>query len=216
MPGRSWRATGLGGHRCKRKTPFMKEHNDINADTGHRPGTTACAVLYLDFDGVLHHEDVRRRKKRGVYFGADATAHGKHHGHDHTLHEHAPLLSELLAPYPQVRIVLSTTWTQWRGYEHARRRLPPELAERCIGSTYHSRMNLERFRALPRGQQICADVARRQPSAWLALDDDSVGWPEWCRDKLIRTDDALGIGAPHVREELANKFAATFGRDAGI
>lgn len=30
---------------------------------------TGAKVLYLDFDGVLHHKDVWRHPRRGLYFG---------------------------------------------------------------------------------------------------------------------------------------------------
>ncbi|MFZ2327391.1 MAG: HAD domain-containing protein [Rhodoferax sp.] len=91
-------------------------------------------MLYLDFDGVLHHEDICLNTKRGLYFGSNAQTHGARHDHTHRLFEHALLLAKLLEPHPNVQIVLSTSWVRWRGYEHVRDRLPAELARRCVGA----------------------------------------------------------------------------------
>ncbi len=63
--------------------------------SGDRPD-----ILYLDYDGVLHPEDVWRHPKRGIHFGSA--------GAGHRLFEHAGLLDEVLRPYPQVRVVLYT------------------------------------------------------------------------------------------------------------
>jgi hypothetical protein len=68
-------------------------------------------------------------------------------------------------------------------------------------------MDAELFRAAPRGMQIWADVLRRQPEAWLALDDDWLHWPTWCRDQLVRTDEILGIAEPAVLARLREKLA---------
>ena len=50
------------------------------------------------------------------------------------------------------------------------------------------------------------DVLRRKPADWMALDDDYLHWPTWCREQLVRTDEALGISAPHVLDELKTKL----------
>jgi hypothetical protein len=67
------------------------------------PARTGGRVLYLDFDGVLHPEDVWRRPGWGPYVASPP---------GHQLFEHADLLVELLAPYPDLRIVLSTSWVR--------------------------------------------------------------------------------------------------------
>lgn len=57
-------------------------------------------ILYLDYDGVLHPEDVYRHPRRGIYFGQT--------GAGHALFENCDVLIQVLAPYPEVRIALST------------------------------------------------------------------------------------------------------------
>jgi hypothetical protein len=123
------------------------------------------------------------------------------------LFEHAALLARCMAPYPALRIVLSTSWVRvFRGVQKAARRLPPELRARVVGATFHSRMDPRWFRSQPR-VQVWGDVCRRQPEAWLALDDDDAGWPDVCRDHLVRTDPVLGISAPSVLAELRARLA---------
>jgi hypothetical protein len=150
-------------------------------------------VLYLDYDGVLHHENVLRHPRRGIYLGAPP---------EFTLFQHAALLEALLQPYPAVRIVLSTSWVRVLGYSRTRKRLPSGLRERVIGATYHSRMNEQRFTQLPRGVQVLEDVARREPRDWLALDDDGSGWPSNQRHRLVLCDEKLGMSPAATAAKL--------------
>ena len=155
-------------------------------------------VLYTDYDGVAHHEDVWWHPRRGPYIKAPG---------DFTLFQHAQLLVEVLEPYPSVLIVLSTSWVRQYSYSKAAKKLPPELRSRVVGATFHSAMNEELFAAAPRGMQVWSDVLRREPRDWLAIDDDWLHWPAWCREKLVRTHDELGISEPAVLAELKAKLS---------
>ena len=154
-------------------------------------------VLYLDFDGVLHHEDVRWHPRRGIYLNAPP---------EYRLFQHAPLLEALLQPHPNVRIVLSSSWVRALSYSRAVKRLPPGLQARVIGATYHSSMHEMAFAMLPRGAQVLDDVDRRQPADWLALDDDASGWPKEHGHRVVLTDERLGLSAPGLADTLAVKF----------
>ena len=157
-------------------------------------------VLYLDLDGVLHPDAVYAVPGKGIEL----------RGHPgHALFEHAPLLVSLLAPYPSVRIVLSTSWVAERGYSRTKRRLGTELAERVIGATYHSRhmqnhgsgqLCLPYF-GLSRGRQVLNDVGRRRPAHWIALDDCDEGWQGY-RRHLVLTDPVQGLGDRSSQEAL--------------
>lgn len=151
-------------------------------------------VLYLDYDGVLHHENVLWHPRRGAYSGPPGFV----------LFEHAGLLDELLAPFPQVGIVLSTSWVRLYGCSKTAKRLPASLRSRVLGATFHSEMNESIFSSLPRGQQVLRDVERRQPSGWLALDDTDEGWPQEVRAQVLITDESLGIAAPGMADQIAN------------
>ncbi|CAD6529255.1 hypothetical protein LMG27952_02279 [Paraburkholderia hiiakae] len=161
---------------------------------------TGGRLLYLDFDGVLHPENVWRRPRSGPYV---ATPPG------HTLFEHASLLVALLAPYPDVRIVLSTSWVRVLGsVRKAARRLPPALRARVVGATFHGEMDAHLFAAMPRGVQVWADVQRRRPHEWLSLDDDGEGWPAMAREHLVLTDPVMGISEPSAYSAIQAKLAA--------
>jgi hypothetical protein len=164
------------------------------------PAGRGQPVLYLDFDGVLHHEDVWWDPGRGATMNA----------HGHRLFEHVPLLEELLQPWPEIKIVLATSWVRQYGFSGASKRLGPTLRARCVGSTWHTGMrgNEWSFVRLPRGVQVVQDVQRRQPAAWVAVDDDHGDWPAQFEAHLVRSNPVLGIGHPPVLAELRAKLEA--------
>lgn len=86
-------------------------------------------ILFLDFDGVLHPGEVYLRN------GTPAL------DEQGELFMWAPILEEILADFPAVRVVLSTTWVVHLGFERARKRLPATLQRRVIGATWHTTMN---------------------------------------------------------------------------
>jgi len=161
-------------------------------------------VVYLDFDGMLHPEGVYWSRRRGPHLGSPDRGH--------RLFEHAALLDTLLEPYPGVGIVLSTTWVRQYRYGGAVKRLPDRRRARCIGATFHSQMNRHAFENLPRGQQVLEDVARRQPRAWLAVDDAREGWPPFADANVVLSDPTDGIAHPLVLDSLTRKLEQQFGR----
>jgi hypothetical protein len=164
------------------------------------PAGRDCLVLYLDFDGVLHHENCLWSPKLGPYLGAPSR---------YTLFQHAELLAHLLESYPEVKIVLSTTWIRRYGVSTSVKRLPMALQTRVIGGTFHSRyMREEEFQYLLRGQQVAADVFRRQPRDWLALDDDEEGWSPSHRPHFVQTHMYEGISDPEVMSTFMKKLEA--------
>ncbi len=137
------------------------------------------AILFLDFDGVLH-------PTRG----------------DVAPFEYAPLLVAALEPYPDVRIVLSTSWVEVFGLEESRAFLPEELRRRVMGATYYEEWPAR----LTRYGQIVHYVRRHLLTRWLALDDDDQGWPAEHRQRLVRTSGLLGLAHPDAVPELTDKL----------
>ncbi|WP_413792878.1 MULTISPECIES: HAD domain-containing protein [unclassified Pseudomonas] len=156
-------------------------------------------VLFLDFDGVLHPDDVYRNRS-----GLELRAPGR-------LMMHAKILIEILKEFPLVKISLSTSWVRILGYRRARAALPPELQALTVSSTWHSRMPkapLEGYDMYSRYQQIRAAVTRAGLTSWIALDDDPFeSWPVHDR-RLIRTDPHLGLSSVPTQEELQVKLRA--------
>ena len=70
---------------------------------------SADVVLYLDLDGVVHHEEVLWHPRKGIYTSPYEAAGS-------TLFEWLPILEQALEPYPAVAPVLSSTWCIRPGY----------------------------------------------------------------------------------------------------
>jgi hypothetical protein len=177
------------------KTIYTKTLKTLqkSTPTSRRPRGFGEPILFLDYDGVVHHENVLWNSRIGAYLSAPD---------EFKLFQHVPLLEKLLAPYPEVRIVLSTSWVRRYGCTGSAKNLGYELRHRVIGATFHSRMDESLFLEKPRGQQVWEDVLRRKPKDWIALDDVNEGWPPESEGKFIQTHEKLGISEPAVLEQL--------------
>ena len=166
---------------------------------------SADVALYLDLDGVVHHEKLLWHPRKGIYMSPYEAA-------GHSLFEWVHILETALEPYPAVALVLSSTWCIRPGYSATLKRLPASLRVRFIGGTYHKRIhgvdpwNLSMFRTTPRGVQVQEDTQRRKPRQWIALDDDLEGWPDSCRHNLVACEGTTGLSNPRVQRELAEKL----------
>jgi len=153
-------------------------------------------VLYLDFDGVLHHSN--------VFWSPDADFHLRA-PERYRLFQHVELLEALLRPYPSVEVVLSTSWAQspHGNLARATSMLSPALRLRVIGQTEYPEATTSR--PLSRGQEILADVERRQPKRWLAVDDVEEGF-ERHREHLVHCHQYEGLVGEGVAEDLSKKL----------
>lgn len=159
-------------------------------------------ILFLDFDGVLHPDEAYLVKGRPVLRA------------DGALFMWAPPLADALKNYPAVQIVLSTSWARDLRFARARSFLPPDLQQRVIGATWHSRMASNDdgdFRTRSRNtwwdqatryQQIRRYVDKAQLVNWIAIDDAPEGWADADRHRLIQTDPRQGLGAPAAMARL--------------
>ncbi len=153
-------------------------------------------ILYLDFDGVLHPNEVYKYKKevRMDYRG-------------HSLFEWNDILEDILDNYPDLKIVLSTTWVRMTTFHKSKKRLPASVQEKVIGATYHSCYKKDselyyEFPTLSRYESIKRDVHRRKPSRWIALDDDNEYWHESEKGKLILCHPDRGISSEITQRRL--------------
>jgi hypothetical protein len=78
---------------------------------------------------------------------------------------------------------------------------------RVIGATYELAETGDYFAHLSRGEQVVLDVQRRRPSAWLALDDDQIGWPKWADKHVVFTDPYEGLSPPQVQDAIREHLA---------
>ena len=167
---------------------------------------TAPVVCYLDFDGVLHHDAVFKSRRRGIYLDIKAAP-------ERMLFEWAGHLEQALEPYPDVKLVLSTSWVRVLGFSKARSLLPVSLAQRVIGATFHSQAHgqardyLKEFEAMPRGEQVWSDVTRRMPKRWFAIDDAVDEWADELLPYLVPCAGASGLSSEATRAALAYTLA---------
>lgn len=141
-------------------------------------------ILFLDFDGVLHPAEVFNTRTQGIVLMADG----------HNLLEHAELLADVLRPYPELQIVLSTSWVPTVGFDKACARLPESLRARVVGSTWDEDYDLECWNKRSRYEQIAFHAEHCKLEDWLAIDDDNWRWPEAMRDRLVLTNEWGGLG----------------------
>lgn len=157
---------------------------------GSELGLTNAPLLFLDYDGVLHPSE--------VYVDQSGEAYLKEPGE---LFMWAPILLGLLAPYPEVRIVLSTSWARHYGGDVAAGRLPEPLRVRVVGSTEHQRQT-------ERGREVVTFVAANaiQDHHWLALDDNPWGWERAPRGALILCHPSVGLSRDETQEQIAERL----------
>ncbi|WP_233832845.1 HAD domain-containing protein [Paraburkholderia sp. ZP32-5] len=159
-------------------------------------------VLFLDYDGVLHRGGAYRTK-RGI-ISSDPT-HIK-------LFEYADVLAAILAPYPSVELVLSTSWVKGLGFNRARSALPAaDLRAKVVWATYHSRFHDAYFwDGMARGILVLGYVNRHRLVHWLALDDMDDGFDDE-PGRPVHCDPDEGLGDPDIQEGLKAALYAQFG-----
>lgn len=164
-------------------------------------------LLFLDYDGVLHPDDVFLRNDGRIELRAN--------GH---LFIWASLLGEITNDL-DVQIVLSTSWVRNLGFRSARRALPEPLSARVVGATWHSAMAWNGpghilWDSQTRYEQIQSYLDRLSSEPlWLAVDDDEAGWPEQKREHLIRTDSRVRLSDPAIARELRERLLKECNRE---
>ena len=143
-------------------------------------------ILFLDYDGVLHPDPCLDRKR---------------------LFENAQRLARVLDPFPEVGVVLSTSWRNVRPDNELLDPLPERLRNRILGRT-------------PKFSD-CAAVAARTPyrrlaeceqwlhshhmadCTWWALDDRADWFSPYC-ENLLECDSRFGFD-----EQMGARLAST-------
>lgn len=153
-------------------------------------------VLFLDFDGCLHPDNVRRVDGAPVLLAEGSQ-----------LFEHTQRLVGLLEPYPDLRVVLATSWVKVFGFDEALGRLPTSLRSRVVGTTYEFCDDIQEWMELSRFDQVMRYVTGNDIKHWVALDDDNNCWPEFLERNLVCPNPRLGLEEPRVQDELMAKLA---------
>lgn len=169
-------------------------------------------VIFLDFDGVLNsaasflHEDNRRRvhKEQGVKGGVSETLS----------YQQCAAFQYVLNQYPEVKIVLSTTWRNLYKMDWLKAKLAEYHIEsdRVIGKTPDSYSG-------NRGSEISQWLAEHpEVTHYVIIDDNDWGiTPIHTHDRFVQTTWEDGMGMSHAYElveKLSNHHKAKIDRKA--
>src|SRR5690349_13951682 len=109
--------------------------------------------LYLDFDGVLHPDDVHIVEEKPVLLDNP----------DGKLFMWEPHLVEVLAAHPDVQLILSTSWVPCFGEREAAAYLCEALRERVVGTSQREL----RLHGDVRAYQVERHVREFEPDHWI-------------------------------------------------
>lgn len=165
-------------------------------------------LLFLDFDGVLHHENVTLKPCHPAERRHLKPAESRFLTHDSklakgkSLFEHADRLADMLVPFPHVKIVISSSWREHFRPDKLMSFLPEALASRVIGQTpVYDKYGGVGSRLLEVLAYLHGNGLADQP--WIALDDQAqLFWDDTENppDNLIITNACDGITESNVQE----------------
>lgn len=175
-------------------------------------------VVYLGISGVLHPSKSLYELLSGHSPADDG----------HQEYEAVPALEQVLAGWPDARIVLTSTQPWAKGLAPVLQRLGG-LAPRVLGYTYHDLTTKLRHgpRQLPLSNEDYwrlnkSDIVRlhaswMRPRAWVAVDDETILWTaeEW-RDHLVAVDGCRGLLDPTAQDRLITVLTGQFGVAIGV
>ena len=151
-------------------------------------------ILFLDFDGVLHPDNVRLAQ---YGYGEPLVPEILEPGYE--LFCWADALAAILDdedPHGRVKIILSTSWVNH--FPWASEYLPPSVRGRVIGEIKHGH--------LPRGALVALHAEINTLDRWIAIDDDCQDWPEEHLHRLVRCDGKHGLSDLAVQKQLREKL----------
>ncbi|MGU7776371.1 HAD domain-containing protein [Burkholderia sp. MR1-5-21] len=160
---------------------------NISAALNTSAQTAKSPLLFLDFDGVLHP------------YGTRVFDENYRWANNPELFCWLPILHEILAPHPTVKIVVSSDWRGLFDDENLIRLLGP-VGDRFDGVTTTG--------GGPRSAEILEEVSRRKSSTWLAIDDHpSVVDASAQEQRFIACAPDSGLSAPTVQATLRARLA---------
>jgi len=160
-------------------------------------------TLFVDFDGTLHRGHALLDASGQVSLDTG-----------NPLFEFAPQLEHLLAPFPRVEVVLTTSWLDTLPFDQVVSYLTPSLAKRVVGTTQGIK---PRFGYLQDGSArtyiIRSYVFAHRLKNWLAIDDSVYGAYHLNTDvlklepHLVLLDSRQGIGSPEAQRRITGWLA---------
>ena len=160
-------------------------------------------TLFVDYDGTLHRGHALLDENGEISLDSGQP-----------LFEYAPLLAEMLEPYPGVQIVLTTSWLQKLPVEQVIAYLPPALAMRVVDTTRGFKPRISYLRdGCGRTDVIRSYVFEKRLKNWLAIDDSVYGAYHLSTSfldlstHLVLLDSQHGIGDAQVQQRIREWLA---------
>ena len=100
-------------------------------------------------------------------------------------------LVELLREYPEVEVVITSSWTDAYPLKHIKDLFPPDVASRILGKTVRELSNDDHSRY----REILVYL-RSVPGSvpWVALDDDPLNYPKQAPVVLVNPEQGIDVG----------------------
>ncbi len=134
-------------------------------------------ILFLDFDGVLHPEPCYDQDKLFCFL---------------------PRLEKVLLSFPQIHVVVSSTWRDTRTLDELRSFFTLEIRQRVIGVTPHWRDHADLFDVIGYQRQTEVEAWIRNSGQpwlpWVAIDDKPYLFRPFLPN-LIKTGSSTGFDA---------------------
>lgn len=160
-------------------------------------------TIFLDYDGTLH-------RGKALLDGSGEVSLDS----GNALFEFCPLLANLLEPYPQVEIVLTTSWVDAFPLEKVISYLPISLAKRVVGTTNNIKVPFGYLQdGSARTYRIRSYVFTHRLKHWLALDDSVYGAFHLntsvltLEPHLVLLDTQQGINTAEARNRVSSWLA---------
>jgi hypothetical protein len=171
-------------------------------------------VVYLGISGVLH-------PSRSLY----ELVEGRSPEDDgHCPYEAVSVLEAVLQDWPEARIVLTSTQPWSEGLPAVLKKLGPLLAPRVIGYTFEDLtakllrgkrqrpLSTDDYWRLNKSEIVRLHVEWLKPTAWVAIDDESILWLESERQHhLVEVDGCRGLLDPVAQDRLLTTLVGNFG-----
>lgn len=154
------------------------------------------ALLFLDFDGVLHPQIDGEATPADLLFC------------------HLPRLERVLRDFPSIEIVISSTWRYHFTLEKIRARFAPDIQPRIVDTTLLV-AQLDGYLSAQREQEILdwLSAKGRMAESWIALDDAAWQFRHYT-ERLIACRWYEGFDAmaeQNLREKLAEMIKSNIG-----
>jgi len=146
-------------------------------------------IIFLDFDGVLHPVFPRRELT----------------DEENQLFSYLPRLESVLRDYPEFKIVISSSWRQFRPWENVIGAFSSDISARIIGATPVLKSNEPPYPKHPRYEEILDFLEKNylESAPWVALDDDPEIFPPDCTNLILCPDGFRDLEEEMLRNVLS-------------